>query len=105
MDSIDARHHSVGSAFIKGEDRPDRFVWVVPTDAVHHGCLHAYSGGEVVGRSAPISIAEPLHKREMISEVADMSGPWFDGIAAMASKNNTDVFVSEAKSKSMYVSL
>jgi monoamine oxidase len=97
------RHHEVGSSFVKRGASPDRFVWVVPMDAIHHGCLHAYSDDELIGRSAPISIAEPLHKREVISEVADVSGPWFDGIAAMASKENTEVFVSEAKSKSIVI--
>ena len=103
MAAIDDRHHRVGSAAVRQDARPDRFVWAIPEDAVHHGCLHGYSDGRLVGRSKPIAISEPLHKRQTISEVADMSGPWFDGVASMASKETTEVFSEEAKSKSIAI--
>jgi monoamine oxidase len=101
MIDVEQHHHQVGSTFVRRGASPDRFVWIVPEDAVHKGCLHGYSDGKLMGRSAPINIAEPLHKRQTISEVADMSGPWFDGVAAMAKKENTEVFTVEAKTKSI----
>jgi monoamine oxidase len=94
-------HHEVGKVFVRRDRRPERFVWVVPENAVHEGCLHAYSGDLLVGRSAPITVSHPRQKRDAISEVADMTGPWFDGVAAMAASNQSDVFVAEAKSKSV----
>lgn len=96
-------HHKIGSAFVRRDARPDRFVWTIPEDALHHGCLHGYSNNQLIGRSAPIAITEPLHKRETISEVADMSGPWFDGVAAMANKIDTAVNAEEAKNKSIAI--
>lgn len=95
----DARHHDIGSSWIKRSSRPDRLVWVVPKDAMHAGCLHAYSGAGLIGRSAPISIKHQPRKREEISKVADVMGPWFDGVAYMQSKQNNASFVAVEKSK------
>lgn len=103
MIDIEQHHHEIGSTYVRREARPDRFVWTVPEDAIHQGCLHGYSGGKLIGRSAPVNIVEPLHKRQTISEVADMSGPWFDGVAALAAKETTEVFSEEAKSKSIAI--
>lgn len=103
MSEVHHMHHQVGSTFIRREARPERFVWVVPEDAVHNGCLHAYSESSLVGRSAPISVRQPIRKREDISEIADMSGPWFDGVAHMASKPNNESFVAMAKSKKVAI--
>ncbi|ETN37351.1 uncharacterized protein HMPREF1541_08342 [Cyphellophora europaea CBS 101466] len=101
--AVDDSHHEVASTFVRRDARPDRFVWVVPENAIHRGCLHAYAGTRIIGRSAPITVAEPLHKRETISEVADMSGPWFDGVSAMASVQQTEVITAEAKNKSIAI--
>jgi monoamine oxidase len=95
----DARHHDIGTSWIKRSSRPDRLVWVVPKDAMHAGCLHAYSGSGLIGRSAPISIKHQPKKREEISKVADVMGPWFDGVAYMQSKQNNASFVAVEKSK------
>lgn len=97
------RHHEVGSTFIARDARPERFVWIVPEDAVHNDCLHAYSSSGLIGRSAPIAIKQPMRKREEISEVADMSGPWFDGVAYMQSKQNNASFVAVAKSRKIAI--
>lgn len=94
-------HHEISNVYIKRDRRPERFVWVVPEDAVHEGCLHAYSNDVLVGRSGPITVSHPKHKRDEIAAVADTTGPWFDGVAALAASNKLDVFVSEAKSKSV----
>jgi len=93
------RHHELGSTWIKRTARPERLVWIVPKDAAHGGCLHAYSGPALIGRSAPISIQHQPRKREEISEIADMMGPWFDGVSYMQSKQNTASFVAVEKSK------
>ncbi|KAF2178058.1 hypothetical protein K469DRAFT_719217 [Zopfia rhizophila CBS 207.26] len=99
MTGAHQRHHEIGSTFVRRNARPDRLVWIVPENAFHDGCLHAYSGSTLLGRSAPIRVSQPLRKRESISEVADMSGPWFDGVAYMQSKNQSTAFVAEAKGK------
>ncbi|KAH4022764.1 hypothetical protein HBI95_080590 [Parastagonospora nodorum] len=99
MTGVDARHHEIGSARIKRSSRPERLVWVVPKDAAHAGCLHAYSGSKLLGRSAPVSVKHQPRKREEISKVADMMGPWFDGVAYMQSKQNNASFIAVEKSK------
>jgi monoamine oxidase len=102
---LSTMHHEVGSAFVKRNARPDRWVWVVPNDAIHLGCLHAFdgAGSVLLGRSAPVSINEPLRKRQNLAEVADTSGPWFDGVAAMESKSVSGVNAAEAKNKSIAI--
>jgi hypothetical protein len=92
-------HHLVGRTEIDAVARPTRFVWIVPEDAKSGGCLHAFSGDKLVGRSQPITVRTPLRKRQSIADVADIDGPWFDGVAYMKSKNNSDTFVAEAKNK------
>ncbi|CAI6331901.1 unnamed protein product [Periconia digitata] len=96
-------HHEVGSTFLRRSSRPERFVWVVPEDTSHAGCLHAYSGSSLIGRSAPITVKRNIRKREDISQVADAMGPWFDGVAYMQSKTNNDSFVTKEKSKKIAI--
>ena len=43
--------------------RPEKFVWLPPSDALTGGCLHAFSGNVLVGRSSPVTIAARKHKR------------------------------------------
>lgn len=76
MTGAHARHHELGSSWIKRTARPERLVWIVPKDAAHGGCLHAYSRSALIGRSAPIAVKHQPRKREEISEIADMMGPW-----------------------------
>jgi hypothetical protein len=101
-DLLDAEnmHQIIGSTHIQRELQPTRFVWIVPDNTRSGGCLHAFSDSRLVGRSAPVEVKVQLRKRQSISEVADISGPWFDGVAYLNSKNNSDVFVAAAKSKS-----
>ncbi|KAJ5145466.1 Amine oxidase [Penicillium bovifimosum] len=96
-------HHEIGSAFVKREALPERFVWVTPSDAPHSNCLHAFSGSRLVGRSAPITVSSPIKKRESIADVADAMGPWFDGVSYMKSKKNSKAFVSKAKKTSVAI--
>ncbi|KAF2259498.1 hypothetical protein CC78DRAFT_66901 [Lojkania enalia] len=97
------RHHEVGSTYIRRDARPERFVWIVPEETIHGGCLHAYSGPRLIGRSDPISVARNLRKRQEIAEVADVTGPWFDGVAYMQNKANNASFVAVAKSKKIAI--
>ena len=103
MAGHDERHHEVGSHYIKRTGRPERLIWIVPDNAEHGGCLHAYSGSALIGRSAPISVKHQPRKREEISDVADALGPWFDGVAYMQSKQNNASFVTVAKSKKIAI--
>jgi monoamine oxidase len=103
MEEVYHRQHEVGTTYVKRQAFPDRFVWVTPSDAIHNGCLHAYSGSTLLGRSTPIAVSKPLRKRQTISEVADSEGPWFDGVSFMESKNISTTFVAEAKSKDIAI--
>lgn len=96
-------HHEVLSVFVKREAQPSRFVWVTPSDAPHEHCLHAFSGMSLLGRSSPITVTSPIKRRESIADVADMEGPWFDGVAYMKSKKNSDAFITKAKSTSVAI--
>lgn len=103
MTHHDEKHHEIGSHWIKRSAHPERLVWIVPDNVVHGGCLHAYSGSALIGRSEPISVKHQPRKRQEISEVADMMGPWFDGVAYMQSKQNNASFVTVAKSKKIAI--
>jgi hypothetical protein len=56
-----------------------------------------------VGRSNSIRVGVSLRKRQSIVDVANTSGPWFNRVAYMKSKNNSDAFVAAAKDKSTYL--
>ncbi|PNS16612.1 Polyamine oxidase [Sphaceloma murrayae] len=99
IDGPHQSHHEIGSTFVRRDTKPDRFVWIIPQDVVHRGCLHAYSGSELVGRSHPIGVSRVIRKRQSIADVADFDGPWFEGVAYLQNKTNDPTFVSEAKSK------
>jgi len=101
--NINDCHHEVGSAHVKRDAQPERFVWIVPEDTFHGGCLHAYSDSRLIGRSQPLRVKQPLHKRQSIADVADAMGPWFNGVAYMQSRNFSTSFVAEAKSKSIAI--
>jgi hypothetical protein len=103
MKSHHDKHHDVASHYIKRSGRPERFVWIVPEDVFHGGCLHAYSGSALIGRSAPISVKRKSKKREDISAVAVAMGPWFDGVAYMQAKQNNASYVAVAKSKQIAI--
>ncbi|OGM40768.1 amine oxidase [Aspergillus bombycis] len=90
-------HHEIGSMSVKRDAHPERFVWVTPLDAPHLHCLHAYSGSTLVGKSAPVSVAKPLIRRENIADVADLMGPWFDGVSYMQAKEPGKAVVAQAK--------
>ncbi|SPO02612.1 related to L-amino-acid oxidase [Cephalotrichum gorgonifer] len=94
-------HHEVAS-FVSGSGTtPDRLVWAVPKDAAHGGCLHAYSGPTLVGRSEPVSVSgPPLRKRaSLLHEVGDSNGLWFDGVRYLESCNQSSTVSTKAKRK------
>ncbi|KAK5073828.1 hypothetical protein LTR51_004411 [Lithohypha guttulata] len=103
MVRLDQHHHQVGSVEIENNVHPDRFVWVVPEDAFHGGCLHAFSSTGLIGRSEPVTVSRPLRKREAIADVADTLGPWFDGVAYMQSRPVNATFSATAKSKQVAI--
>ncbi|KAF9893165.1 hypothetical protein FE257_012578 [Aspergillus nanangensis] len=96
-------HHEIGSIFIKRNSYPERLVWVTPSDTPHLHCLHAFSGPLLVGRSAPVSVAAPVLRRESIADVADAMGPWFDGVAYMKAKEPGKRVVAKVKKSSVAI--
>jgi monoamine oxidase len=96
-------HHEIGNTFVQREAHPQRFVWMTPSDIPNANCVHAFSDSKLVGRSSPIEVSIPIKKRENIADVADVMGPWFDGVAYMKSKSNGEAFVTQAKDKSVAI--
>lgn len=106
-------HHSIGSTHvgdhplakrhkdITADLRPTRFVWLPPKDLPTGQCLHAFSKGRLVGRSAPIEVTKKKSRRQSIpiADIADVEGPWFDGVAYLKAKEPGDAFVAQAKTK------
>jgi monoamine oxidase len=102
--STTTHHHSLGTLNVKRDARPERLVWITPSDAPHLHCLYAFSSSLLVARSEPISIASAIDKRESyaIADYADAMGPWFDGIAYMSSRTDPTV-TSAAKNSSIAI--
>lgn len=108
-------HHLVGSTYVGNhhlakrhrevslDQRPTTFVWLPPEDTPDGGCLHAFSDGSLVGRSEPLRVARRKDRRQTIpiAEIADVLGPWFDGVAYLKAKEPGSAFVSQAKTKSV----
>jgi hypothetical protein len=76
------RHHHITITVLDKTTRPDRLVWIVPRDIPDNGCLHAFSNNILIGRSSSIGVSAPLRKRQLIADVADVEGPWFDGVVS-----------------------
>jgi len=57
--------------------RPERFVWLVPENAVDGGCLFSYSDEILVGRSGKVAVVKRQQKRGFtLADIADSEGPW-----------------------------
>lgn len=105
----DDTHHRVGATGIGKraitkrnlewvDSQPERFVWIVPSSVPDQGCLHAYLGDELVGRSQPIDVMVKKSRRGIpISDYADAEGPWFDGVQYITEKEPEETFVAKAK--------
>ncbi|PLN76987.1 flavin-containing amine oxidoreductase-domain containing protein [Aspergillus taichungensis] len=96
-------HHDIGTLLVKRDARPERFVWITPSDAPHLSCLHAFSGSSLLGRSKPVSVVATISKRTSIADVADAEGPWFDGVAYMKGKEPGKAVVANAKEASVAI--
>ncbi|KAF1348475.1 flavin-containing amine oxidoreductase-domain containing protein [Delphinella strobiligena] len=96
-------NHNLAKRHMDWEDRrPTRFVWLTPEDTVSEGCLHAYSGDTLLGRSTPISLGRRNDRRWLAaSEIMDAMGPWFDGVEYLKEKEPEEVFVAQTKSKTV----
>ncbi len=83
-------------------NRPTRFTWLPPTATFSGGCLHAFNGEELVGKSLPFDIKRRMAKRGVpFADVVDAEGPWFDGVEYLSEKEPDSVFVSQAKEKTI----
>ncbi|RMX89676.1 hypothetical protein D0869_00700 [Hortaea werneckii] len=106
-------HHALGTTHVGEHElakrhaaypsqRPSRFVWLPPHDAVSGGCLHAFSDGMLMGRSAPVTIAKRQQRRwTAAADIMDAEGPWFDGVRYLQEKEPNEVFVASQKSKTI----
>lgn len=106
-------HHTLGKTHVGSHplakrheahpsQRPTKFVWFPPADAPSTGCLHAFAGETLAGRSSPISVSKRKERRWVAAaDVMDAEGPWFDGVAYLKEKEPDEVFVASAKSKTI----
>lgn len=89
ISTSDEAHHRVGKTHIGDHElakrhldwvdqRPTKFVWIAPANIVE-GCLHAYVGDELVGRSESFSVKKKVERRGTFADFTDAMGPWFDG--------------------------
>jgi hypothetical protein len=114
----DQSHHEIGrfaarnysekpcvfSLFLAPLIYSTRFVWLTPADISHDGCLHAFDASGLLGISSPIKVkGAPLKKRSTLSEINDPYGPWFDGVAYLQAKNQSDSFVAGKKDQKIAI--
>lgn len=102
--------HKLGGLYPRsGKNLSRRLVWLIPRDVKSGGCLSVWDGetGELLGRSEALTIGEESKlkmKRDGISmgpeNGIDTTGPWFDGVEYLKSKNLTEVETEKAKNKS-----
>ncbi|TVY85261.1 L-amino-acid oxidase [Lachnellula suecica] len=116
--SPDSHHHLIGRTAVGDHplarrhvehpsQRPERFVWIVPANAPSDGCLIAYSGSDLLGRSAPVLVKHKKSRRDVLrkrdnvafADIADSEGPWFDGVEYLKQKEPESAFVAASKTK------
>lgn len=113
--------HVVASRRSVGPKASHRLVWVLPKDLTESGgCVSAWDhDGQLLGRSEPMHVEEAIRSararrhlgRRQEDESIDMTpeegfdvyGPWFDGVAALESKDSGHVDVEAAKSKEIAI--
>ena len=82
--------------------RPTRFVWLPHSNIIPGGCLHAFSGDVLVGRSTAVTIQRRRECRwTAAADIMEAEGPWFDSVTYLKEKEPDDVFVSGAKSQTI----
>lgn len=106
-------HHVVGKTHVGNhhlakrhtdweDQRPTRFVWLAPQDMETGGCLHAFAGESLLGRSEVVSVAQRKTKRwTAAADVMDAMGPWFDGVEHLQEQEPDSIFVAQTKSKTV----
>jgi hypothetical protein len=110
-DTASLLHHSIGSTHVGShplakrhldwhDQRPTRFVWLLPENTPTTGCIHAFLDDVHVGVSSRKTMTKRKAKRAMFADVADPMGPWFDGVQYLKQKEPDEVFVASVKSKS-----
>ena len=109
----ESHHHTIGETAVGNHpfakrhlewegSRPERFVWIVPESARDGGCLYAYSGSDLVGRSEPVTVMKRRSRRGIVlGDIGDAEGPWFDGVEYLSAKDPNETFVAQAKTKSI----
>jgi hypothetical protein len=96
------RHPLAKRHFEWKDSRPTKFVWLPPSDVPDRGCLHAFSDGRLIGTSGPVRVTRRRQRRqESFADVADPEGPWFDGVQYLEQKEPDEIFVAQAKSKTI----
>ncbi|KAI6708500.1 hypothetical protein PZA11_000822 [Diplocarpon coronariae] len=109
--SLENIHYQVGMTYIGNHElahnnhdydhnRPTKFVWKVPKDGVD-GCLLAFSGSHLVGRSEKFTVTDAPEKRSTGTFVKGTHpmGRWFDSTEYLKQKQPEEVFVARAKTK------
>jgi hypothetical protein len=108
-------HHRIGITFVGNHplasqhaewegQLPRRFVWIVSSDLVDQGCLHAFSGNTIVGTSSPIAVVKRTVRkraRTVLGDISDAEGPWFDGVEYLKEKEPEMLFVAQSKAKTV----
>ncbi|KAJ5753369.1 uncharacterized protein N7511_007522 [Penicillium nucicola] len=81
---------------------PQRLVWAVPEDAATHHCVFVYGGDpsgsaqRLLGRSSPVSLQKKPKRRSAadtnipLLKDFDALGTWFDGVAKIKDKLDTN---------------
>jgi hypothetical protein len=71
---------------------------MMPASLPTEGCLHVYKENMLLGRSEPLySRSTSMKKRSTLSEINNPYGAWFDGVAYLASKNQSESFIAGKK--------
>lgn len=79
-------------------------MWLTPAELPGGGCLHAFDSSGLLGMSSTVMVkSSPLKKRSTLSELDDPYGPWFDGVAYLQAKNQSDSFVAGKKDQKIAI--
>lgn len=103
LTTAEGSHHQVAAVATDKQSAPDRLVWLVPRDIGGSGCLHAFDGARLLGRSEPVTLSQPLLKRESLHEVGDSNGLWFDSVRYLNTSKKSSLSSADAKKKSIAI--
>lgn len=87
--SISTSHHVVGTTDLSShQELPARFVWQIGEQTPTGGCISAWAGDDLIGRSQSLDVVpnarnenrkRQLGKRDVKMSDFDTTGLWFDG--------------------------